>query len=90
MNKAEFISSVSSKTGFAKKDIATVLSAMEDTIYGTLANGDSVTFIGFGTFKTSQRGERVCRNPKTGEKLTVAARKLPTFKAGKVFKDNVK
>ena len=90
MNKAEFISSIANKTGFTKKDIATVYTAIEETIYETLAKGDKITLTGFGTFKANVRGERVCRNPQTGEQMTVKAKKVPTFKAGKVFKDNVK
>jgi DNA-binding protein HU-beta len=89
MNKAEFISSIADKTGFTKKDIATVYTAIEATIYETLAKGDKITLTGFGTFKVSERGERVCRNPQTGESMTVKARKVPAFKAGKEFKANV-
>ena len=89
MNKAEFISSIAEKTGFTKKDISSVYEAVENTIYETLAKGDKITLVGFGTFKVTQRGERVCRNPQTGESMTVKAKKVPSFKAGKEFKANV-
>ena len=53
----------------------------------TLTNGGEVALIGFGTFKVTDRAARTGRNPKTGEELQIAASKVPTFKAGKAFKE---
>lgn len=63
--------------------------AVFDEIQRAVANGESVTLPGFGSFKAVARAARVARNPKTGEELTVPARRVPVFKAGKAFKDAV-
>ena len=61
-----------------------------DGIVKTLKKGQSITFVGFGTFKTSIRKARLGRNPRTGATVKIAARRVPRFKAGKGLKDAVK
>lgn len=89
MNKTELIASVAEKSGMSKKDAEKALSAVLDSITETLAAGDKVQLIGFGTFETKLREARVGRNPSTGEPVNIAAARLPQFKAGKALKDVV-
>ncbi|CAM3959773.1 HU family DNA-binding protein [Catellicoccus marimammalium] len=89
-NKAELIDSVVEKTGLTKKDATEAVDAVFSSIEETLAAGDSVRLIGFGTFALSQRSARKGRNPQTGEPMDIAAAVTPKFKAGKALKDAVK
>lgn len=90
MNKTELIDAISAKVdGVSKTNIAAVVDATVATIAGALKSGDKVQLIGFGTFETRQRAAREGRNPKTGEKLKIAASKTPAFSAGKSLKDAV-
>lgn len=89
MTKADFITAVAEKAGLTKKDADAALSAVIDTITDSLAKGDKIQLVGFGTFEVRERSEKVCRNPRTGETMTVAATKVPAFKAGKALKDAV-
>lgn len=87
MNKSELIESIAAESGLSKADADKALDAFTKTVSDTLAAGGEVALTGFGTFKVSQRAERQGRNPKTGEALTIAAAKMPAFKAGKALKD---
>lgn len=89
MNKGELIDRISEATDFTKKDIDTVLSAAISTIMETVAEGDKVTLVGFGAFEPRGRKERVGRNPKTGEEISIPAMRVPAFSAGKLFKEKV-
>ncbi len=89
MNKTELISAVAEKQGLTKADTKKALEGILAEIQGALVNGDEVQFVGFGTFKTSQRAARTGRNPQTGEEIKIAASKAPSFKAGKALKDAV-
>ena len=89
MNKAELITAVAEKTGQSKSATEQSLSAILEVISETMASGDQVSLIGFGTFSTNQRAERQGRNPQTGETMTIKAATLPSFKAGKGLKDRV-
>jgi DNA-binding protein HU-beta len=86
MNKAELISLVAKKTNLTKKETELVLSTILETIVDVVASGEKVTLVGFGTFELRERKAREGRNPKTGEKIEIPARKLPTFSVGKFFK----
>lgn len=86
MNKSELIDAIAQETGLTKADAAKALDAVTGAIVGTVANGDSVSLIGFGTFKASARAAREGKNPKTGEKLSIAATTVPKFSAGSNFK----
>ena len=90
MNKAEFIDAVAAKTGLSKKDTKAALEASLETITETLAKKETVSFIGFGTFSTSDRAARVARVPGTGAEVQVPATTVAKFKVGKALKDAVK
>lgn len=89
MNKLELIQEVSERTGLAKKDAEKAVNAMLDTVADTLAQGDKVQLIGFGSFETKTREARMGRNPKTKEAIEIPATTAPVFKAGKALKDRV-
>ncbi len=90
MNKNELIGAVAEKAGMSKKDAEKAVNAVFETITATVAAGDKVQLIGFGTFEVRERAEKQARNPRTGEAMTVAACKAPAFKAGQAFKSAVK
>ena len=73
----------------AKKEAEAVVTAAFDAIAASLKEGEKVQLVGFGSFETKHRAERTGRNPKTKESITIAASKVPTFKAGKALKDIV-
>lgn len=83
------IEQIASRTNLTKADAARVVNAVLDTIVETVAKGDDVTLPGFGSFKTVQRAAREGKNPKTGEKLQIAATIAPKFSAGATFKSAV-
>ena len=89
MNKAEFIDAVAEKAGLSKKDAKGAVDAALDTLTEALSNGDSVSFIGFGTFSTADRAERTARVPGTGKEVKVPATRVAKFKVGKALKDAV-
>lgn len=90
MNKSELIEAVSNKTGHSKKDTKDTIEATLDTIMETLAGGDTIPLIGFGTFSTSERKARIGRNPSTGEEIEIKASVVPKFKAGSKMKEMCK
>lgn len=89
MNKTDLVKAVAD-AGLTKKDAEKAVAAVFGAIEGALAKGDKVQLIGFGTFEVRERAAKEGRNPKTGEKITIAASKVPAFKAGKALKDAVK
>jgi len=89
MNKTELINAVAAK-GLSKKDADVAVKAVIDSITEALKKGEKVQLIGFGTFEVRERAAKEGRNPKTGEKITIAASKVPAFKAGAALKDAVK
>lgn len=89
MNKVELVAFVAEKAGLSKKDAEKAVAAVLESVVDTVAAGDKVQLVGFGTFEVRERGERVGRNPQTKEAITIPASKLPVFKAGKAFKDAV-
>ena len=89
MNKAELINAVAEKAGLSKKDTETAVNAVIDVIAAALAEGDKVQLVGFGAFEVKARAERIGRNPKTKEQISIPASKVPVFKAGKALKDAV-
>jgi len=88
--KALLVSAVAEMAGTSKKDAEAVLQAFLDAVTKTLSKGDTVTLAGFGTFSVTQRQAREGVNPRTLEKIKIAATKTPKFKAGKKLKDAVK
>lgn len=89
MTKAELISAVAQKTELSKKDSEKAVLAVLDAITETLAAGERVSLVGFGTFEVKERASREGINPRTKEKIMIPASKLPVFKAGKSLKENV-
>ena len=89
MNKAELIAAVAEKTGLSKKDTEAVVSASLEVITESLAQGEKVQLVGFGSFETKARAARIGRNPRTKEEIKIPASKVPVFKAGKALKDAV-
>lgn len=88
--KAELISAIADMAGTSKKDSEAVLQAFIDVVTKTLSKDETVTLAGFGTFSVTQRQAREGVNPRTLEKIKIAATKTPKFKAGKKLKDAVK
>ena len=90
VSKQEMVDAIATKAGVSKKTAALVLSSTLDVIVESVASGNKVSLVGFGTFDSKERPEREGRNPKTGEKMTIKAAVVPTFSFGKSFKDAVK
>ena len=90
MNKSQLIKAVAEKSQLSQKQVGETWKLFEETILETLKEGDKVQLSGFGTFEVRARAARKGRNPKTGEAMTIAASKVPAFKAGKALKDAVK
>ena len=87
MNKSELIKAIAEKSGLTQKDADAALNGFIDTVKETLAKGEDVTLVGFGSFDIQERAARTGRNPSTGEEIQISASKSPRFKAGKAFKD---
>jgi len=85
VNKSELIDLVAEKADISKSTAGEALDAVLEGITGALKAGDSVTFVGFGTFSVSARAARDGRNPRTGETIKIAASNLAKFK--KALKD---
>ncbi len=90
MNKSELVDNVVEKTGMMKKDSEKAVNAVIDSITDSLAKGEKVQLVGFGTFEVRKREAREGRNPSTGETIKIAAQNIPAFKAGKALKEKVK
>ncbi|MGB4466161.1 MAG: HU family DNA-binding protein [Eubacteriales bacterium] len=90
MNKVQLINAVSKETGLKKTDAEAAVSSVFNIIEENLAKGEKVQIVGFGTFKIKIKEERDGRNPKTGEKIRIAASKNPIFVPGKSLKESVK
>ncbi len=89
MNKAQLVAYIAQNADISKAQAEAALNALTQGIQETLASGDEVALLGFGTFKVTERAARKGRNPKTGEEIQIAASKSPSFKAGKALKDSL-
>ncbi len=89
MNKSELIDAIASQAQLSKADAGRALDALTHAVSDSLKKGDTVTLVGFGSFEVKERAERKGRNPQTGAEITIAAAKIPGFKAGKALKDAV-
>ena len=89
-NKQDLIAKVSERTSLTKKDSAAAVDAVFGAISDFLAAGEKIQLIGFGNFEVRERAARTGRNPQTGKEITIAASKVPAFKAGQALKDAVK
>ena len=90
MNKTHLIEAIAEKTHLSKAEVGTVLEVFQQTVIETVSAKEKVSLTGFGTFTAKERAARTGRNPQTGEELQLAATTIPSFKAGKLFKDAVK
>ena len=89
MTKAELVSEVAAKSGLSKKDSEKAIASVIETITETLAKGESIQLVGFGTFEVRERAARSGINPQTKKKIQIPATKVPAFKAGRGLKDAV-
>ena len=89
MNKAELIEYVANEAELSKAEAERALNAIIKGTKKSLKKGDKVVLVGFGTFKISHRAARMGRNPQTGAAIKIKASKMPVFKAGDTFKEEV-
>ncbi len=89
MTKADLIEEVSRVVEMTRKDSEVIVEAIFDSIVRALRSGDKVEIRGFGSFRTRERQARIGRNPKTGERVEVPAKRIPFFKPSKEVKDLV-
>ena len=90
MNKHDLIALVARGTGATKASTAAAIDSMLEEITRALKKGHAITFVGFGTFKTTQRRARVARNPRTGAAIKIPKRRVVRFTAGKGLKGAVR
>lgn len=86
MNKAELVAAMAEKSGMKKAAAEMALEAFISTVEESVAAKEPVRLIGFGTFEARERAKRKGKNPQTGKSITIPARTVPVFKAGKAFK----
>ena len=89
MNKADLVNMVSAATGETKTVVSSIVDKTIDTIIDSVVEGKKVSFLGFGSFEPRDRSARQGLNPKTGQKIAIPAKIVPTFSAGKLFNDIV-
>jgi len=90
VTKSEFVDQVSSESGLSKGDAGEAVDAVLTVIQGTLQRGGDINFTGFGKFSVAERGARQGVNPQTGERIQIAASRVPRFSAGSALKKAVK
>jgi DNA-binding protein HU-beta len=90
MTKGDLIAAMAKAAGISKRAAEDALNGALSSITKALKKGDSVTLVGFGSFKVVKRAARAGVNPQTSEKIKIPARKAPVFRAGKGLKDAVK
>lgn len=89
MNKAELVNAIASKAEITQTEANKILNALLETVTDTLKKEEPIVLVGFGTFEVKARAARVARNLRTGEPMTIPAKKVPGFRAGKGLKDAV-
>ena len=89
MNKAELIGSIADKSGLSKADASKALDALVASVTDALSGGERVSLVGFGSWSVDERGARTGRNPRTGEEIQIAAKKVVKFKPGAGLTDAV-
>ena len=90
VTKAEFVDQVAERSGIGKGEAAKAVDAVLDTVKEVLSRGGEVNFTGFGKFAVADRGARQGVNPQTGERIQIAASRVPRFSAGSALKKAVK
>ena len=89
MNKNELVDAVATATDLKKSEAVKAVDSVFESIAAALKKGDEVRLVGFGTFSVASRAASEGRNPRTGEKIKIAASKQPKFKPGKTLKDGL-
>lgn len=89
MNKSELVAKIAEEVSLKKSDVEKVLDAFVSNVKDVMAKGDKLQLVGFGTFEAKDRAAKEGVNPVTGEKIAIAACKVPSFKAGKALKDEL-
>ncbi|MFK4784944.1 HU family DNA-binding protein [Fusobacterium sp. MFO224] len=89
MTKKEFIADIAEKGGIAKKDAEKVVNLFLDTVSDNLEKGNSVSFVGWGKWEVVRREAREVRNPQTGKKMKIKAKKVVKFRVGKTLEEKV-
>ena len=89
MNKNDLVTRVADDAGITKTAATKAIESFLESITDTLKRGDEVRLVGFGTFCVTERKATEGRNPRTGEKIQIAAAKLPKFRPGKGLKDSI-
>ena len=89
MTKPELITKIAEKSNLSKKDAAVALAALASTITETLTAGDKLSIPNLGTFEVKQHAARTGHNPRTGETVEIAAKKVPAFKPAKALKEAI-
>ncbi len=90
MTKSEFVDQVASKSGLSRRDATKAVDAFLESVQEALQSGESVSFTGFGKFSAQQRNARTGVNPRTGERVEIAAATVPKFSAGSALKNALK
>ena len=89
MNKNDLVVTVANSSGLSKVDASKAVDAVFDAIITAMKTGDEVRLVGFGTFNVTERAASEGRNPRTGEKITIPASRMPKFKPGKHLKEAI-
>ena len=89
MNKAELVELIANKTGTSKRQSEECIDLVVNAITKSVAKGEKVTLVGFGTFERRDRRARKGRDPRSGAEIDIPAKKVPAFSAGKQFKQAV-
>ena len=89
MNRLELVDKVADRNGISKAEADRIVVSVFEEIMTAVTEGESVTLIGFGTFKAADSAPRTCRNPSTGEAIHIPAMRKPKFIAGTYFKEIV-
>lgn len=89
MTKSDLAEKINAATGFSKKESADVLETVFSIIKNTLETGDKIKISGFGNFEVKQKADRRGRNPQTGEAITIAARRILTFKPSTLLRQAI-
>jgi DNA-binding protein HU-beta len=90
MNKTEFVTAIAEKAGLTKVDAKKALDAFVEVVGESLASGDRISLVGFGTFSVTEKAARRGINPKTHQPIDIPARKTPKFKPGSELSDKIK
>ena len=90
MNKHDIVEKIAKEAGITKTTAAAAVQSLINAVTKSLKKGDSVSFVGFGTFKTANRKARTALNPQTGAAIQIPKRRVPRFSAGKALKQAVR